>query len=98
MIFQQITAKAQRLLAASVAVLAMASCAAAAAKYDTSIARDEWYGTTLQGMAARQYLRRGRGHPGKGGHREAERRNQGHRGPGTEAAEKNDWIIGEIEE
>lgn len=54
MIFQQITAKAQRLIVTSVAVLVMASCAAAAAKYDTSIARDEWYGTTLQGMAARK--------------------------------------------
>ena len=54
MIFQQITAKAQRLIVAFVAVLALASCAAAAAKYDTSIARDEWYGTTLKGMAARK--------------------------------------------
>lgn len=54
MFFQQILKKAHRLAITSISVLLLAVNMAGAVQYDISIARDEWYGATLQGMAARK--------------------------------------------
>lgn len=54
MFFQQILKKAHSLAITSISVLLLAVNMAGAVQYDISIARDEWYGATLQGMAARK--------------------------------------------